>query len=58
MQIEHCGVQVAMAEHDLKVADEGTILQGVRGERVAQVVRSEAMQVAADSGGSDRSLDV
>jgi hypothetical protein len=37
MKVVHCGFKVRMAEHYLKIAHEGAVLQGVRGEAVPEV---------------------
>ena len=35
MKVEHGGIKMVVAENNLQVANESTVVQGVRGERVA-----------------------
>ena len=35
VKVEHGGVKMVVAENNLQVANESTVVQGVRGERVA-----------------------
>jgi len=47
-----------VAEHDLEIPNKGSILQGVSGEGVTEMMGRDAVQSAVESGLFDGPLDV
>ena len=58
MKVSHCGFEMFVPKHDLYVAHKGPTVQGVGRESVTQIVRCEALQVAASGSLSYGPLDV
>ena len=58
MEIAHGGFEVVVAEHDLEIPYERSIMQGVGGKGVAQVMRGDAIELTTVSRLLDGALDV
>lgn len=54
MQIAHGDFQTVVAKNQLEIADKGSIVQGVRGKSVAEMMRRDSIQMAT----TDLLLDI
>ena len=58
MEVAHGGFETVVTEHDLEIADEGTVLQRMGGKGMAQVMRRDPIELTPVGGLLDGPLHV